>query len=208
MHFTKINSLEETKKSSEINNISNDKREDFSMYVVFPCSKCYQYTYGKKDQKGKKCPRCGRYHKMEDVLNGTYMELVETLKEANLLVRRKQNTYSEKRYGNNPYLSTVSSSFLINPKKSTKRKKVTKNFTEQEVKNDFERGNNFSDFCNILDELKEKYTQGPIKIFDMFFRKKGFTYNEIKRFKSIAINKKKITMFNKERDNLYYRIIS
>lgn len=185
-----------------------DQREDFSMYVVFPCSKCHQYTYGRKDQKGKKCPRCGRYHKMEDVLNGTYMELVETLKEANLLVRKRQNTYSEKRYGDNPYLSTVGSGFLINPKKFIKKKKKTKNFTEQEIKRDFEQKNDFLDFCNILDELNGKYTQGPIKIFDMFFRKKGFTYNEIKKFKRMAINKKKITLFNKEIDNLYYQIIS
>ena len=31
-------------------------------YIVFRCSKCFQYTYAKTSQKGKKCPRCGRNH--------------------------------------------------------------------------------------------------------------------------------------------------
>ncbi|MHA1729786.1 MAG: hypothetical protein ACTSWY_13810 [Promethearchaeota archaeon] len=39
-------------------------------YIVFKCTKCYQYTYAKINQKGKKCPRCGRYHKVVD-LRGT-----------------------------------------------------------------------------------------------------------------------------------------
>lgn len=36
-------------------------------YIVFRCTKCTQYTYAKTEQKGKKCPRCGRMHKVSDV---------------------------------------------------------------------------------------------------------------------------------------------
>ncbi|MBD3353313.1 MAG: hypothetical protein GF364_17665 [Candidatus Lokiarchaeota archaeon] len=56
-------------------------------YIVFLCSKCHQYTYAKVDQKGKKCPRCRRFHKVTDV-KGT---VVEGCTKAMRLVKKKQN---------------------------------------------------------------------------------------------------------------------
>lgn len=56
-------------------------------YIVFKCSKCFQHTYAKVSQKGKKCPRCGRNHTVEQ-LKG---DIVEGPTEAMKRVKRFQN---------------------------------------------------------------------------------------------------------------------
>lgn len=80
-------------------------------YIVFVCTKCSQFTYAKVTQKGKKCPRCGRYHELWEVEG----KIVETLKEANLLVRDLQNEIASKN-GGNPNLTPLILGFSIKKK--------------------------------------------------------------------------------------------
>lgn len=56
-------------------------------YLVFQCSKCHEYTYAYLGQKGKKCPRCGRYHQIERIQG----EIVSNITNAMIKVKEKQN---------------------------------------------------------------------------------------------------------------------
>lgn len=56
-------------------------------YIVFQCLKCHEYTYASIGQKEKKCPRCGRNHRMEKIKG----ENVDGLTAAMMKVKEKQN---------------------------------------------------------------------------------------------------------------------
>lgn len=87
-------------------------------YIVFRCSKCEQYTYAKIDQKGKKCPRCRRNHKVEklpgEIVEGptAAMEKVRYLQ--NTIITRKNRTF----LSSNPIVSFK----RLNKKKEEKSK--------------------------------------------------------------------------------------
>lgn len=78
-------------------------------YIVFICLKCHQYTYAKANQKGKKCPRCGKNHIISDISG----EIVNSLKEANFLVRRRQDEFAKNKGEKNQDLLSLTSGFFI-----------------------------------------------------------------------------------------------
>ena len=64
-------------------------KKDTTPYIVFCCSKCNQYSYVKTTQKTKKCLRCGRTHKVKNILDKG--EIVYGMSIAVRLLQDKQN---------------------------------------------------------------------------------------------------------------------
>ena len=154
-------------------------------YIVFTCSKCSQFTYAKVDQKGKKCPRCRRNHTVAN-LKG---EIVDSLKDASLLVRKNQSNFARNREGKDPNLSAIKSGFVV----SANKKPVNPNVrTKQKNLLEEEEGPSYLDFLLALEQLISSYSDLPDSSLFRFISKKGFSDSEIERFVSVAIRENKI----------------
>jgi len=60
-----------------------------SEYLIFSCTKCYQYSYVKTSQKTKKCLRCGRNHLVKNIIDSGIV--VEGITKALEVVKKEQN---------------------------------------------------------------------------------------------------------------------
>lgn len=82
-------------------------------YLVFACGKCGQYTYAKTSQKGKKCPRCGRNHKVNSV-NGRIVDgctaAMKTVKKLQDRMYKNSETFESSQ----PVVKLTSSALKIN----------------------------------------------------------------------------------------------
>lgn len=75
-------------------------KKDKTPYIVFECAKCKQYLYAKTTQKGKKCLRCGRHHRISSIIDSG--EIVYGMTSAVEKVKEKQNMYAERELGHKP----------------------------------------------------------------------------------------------------------
>lgn len=75
-------------------------KKDEKPYLVFPCTKCGQYTYAKLTQKGKKCLRCGRSHQLEKMKN--VGEIISGMSNAVETVKQRQNEPAREELGRDP----------------------------------------------------------------------------------------------------------
>ncbi len=166
-------------------------------YIVFICSKCHQYTYAKTNQKGKKCPRCGRNHRISEISG----EMVNGLKEANFLVRRRQDEFAENKGEKNQDLLSLTSGFNIK-----RNVKISSNF-KFIINNNNENGeNSYDDFLFRLKQLKCNYSILPENIFISYFTNNGLKSSEIKQFTLNALRDKKISKVTKNNNVKYYQI--
>ncbi len=175
-----------------------EKNTQIRKYIVFPCKKCCQYTYGRVNQKGKKCPRCGKNHKISEISG----EIVNNLKEANLLVRKKQDGFTIKNGFKNVDLASLTSGFSI-PGSDKSRSKFQQ-FRKKNKEND---KNSYNKFIFELKKLKCNFSTIPQTIFNLFFINKGFKSSEIRQFTKLALKDKKIDQNLKTNDVKYYQII-
>jgi len=175
-----------------------EKNAQIRNYIVFPCRKCYQYTYANVDQKGKKCPRCGQNHKISEISG----EIVNNLKEANLLVRKKQYEFDKKSGFKKLHLSSLTSGFTI-----PGSDKSTINFQQFIEKNRKDNKNSYNKFIFWLKQLKSNFSTIPENIFNLFFINKGFKSSEIRQFTKLALKNKKIDQNLKINDVKYYQIV-
>ena len=157
-------------------------------YIIFACSKCNQYTYAKSDQKGKKCPRCGRGHVITEV-NG---EIVESLVEASNLVRKLQSNFA----GQKPRLESKSFGFSVLNQKKSEEVVVNK-------KKSIEEGISYKEYLICIKNLKAIYTEMPAHIYSMFLQKKGLSEAEINQFSSVAIKENKLSYFFRKNQKYY-----
>ena len=165
-------------------------------YIVFICSKCHQYTYAKANQKGKKCPRCGRNHRISDITG----EIVNSLKEANILVRRRQEEFVENKGEKSQGLSSFTSGFIL------KRNSKTPSNFDFIINTNNNSENSYENFLLKLKQLKHNYSTLPENIFISYFTNNGLKSSEIKQYTLLALRDKIISEVNKNNKVKYYQI--
>jgi len=175
-----------------------EKNTQIRKYIVFPCKKCCQYTYARVNQKGKKCPRCMQNHKISEISG----EIVTNLKEANLLVRKKQNGFTKERGYKNLDLASLTSGFTI-----PGSDKSTIKIQQFRGKNKHNDKNSYNKFIFELKQLKCNFSTIPVNIFTSFFINKGFKSSEIRKFIKLSLKDKKIDQYLKNNNVKYYQII-
>jgi hypothetical protein len=79
-------------------------KKDETPYIVFPCSKCHQFTYVKTTRKAKKCARCGRINNLLKISETG--EIVLGISTAVKIVKKKQDELAVKELGNHPEFHT------------------------------------------------------------------------------------------------------
>jgi PHP family Zn ribbon phosphoesterase len=127
-------------------------------YIVFKCSKCFEYTYAKVSQKRKKCPRCGRNHTVQK-LKG---DIVEGPTEARNKVVLMQNM---KTGGKLPEFESLVRTIVISKASSSK------DFNE--IKTEF--GNFISVIYKFqLNEKIDPNSGFPAYILDILLNEIGF----------------------------------
>ena len=136
------------KMSSEFENGHGFKRDE-TPYLVFPCSKCKQYHYVKTTQKGKKCLRCGRHHKVENYLKQG--EIVKGMTTALELVKKKQN-----QFGGTPDLNSENEFIVAGNKKP---QPITKSKPRKTVEG--EEIDYYDYFLTMLEKIKEQFIEFP-----------------------------------------------
>ena len=164
-------------------------KKDETLYVIFACKKCQQYSYVKTTQKTKKCLRCGRMHQVQDILkNG---DTVSGMTEAVNAVKRKQNeiVIPEFRSGSD---FVVNANNRVRPKSSIKALRGT----YQEI--DYT-----SKFAEMLLELSKLYKRFPSYMLDIISTEYGIPAIELKTL--IRSAKKSGMLIKNGDDDLYYR---
>jgi hypothetical protein len=107
-------------------------KKDVTPYLVFPCSKCRQYTYVKTTQKSKKCARCGRMHIVDNILDSG--EIVNGISNAVELVKQKQDEFALNELGSKPEFRTPGDFMVatdIEPKRIAENEKPDHDYEQQ-----------------------------------------------------------------------------
>ena len=149
-------------------------KKDEKPYLVFTCSKCKQYLYVKTTQKGKKCLRCGRQHKVELIINTG--EIVEGMTAAVKTVQIRQNELAIKELGSDPELRAdegffvqgkVNKSYYNAPEFSTVLKKVD----NDELALNFKK---------MLYEISQSYSKFPSYLLEIMAENYAIPLSELK----------------------------
>ncbi len=145
-------------------------KKDETPYLIFACSKCKQFIYVKTTQKGKKCLRCGRQHKVDSITNSG--EIVNGMTDAVDLVKQKQAEFALKENGGNPELRATGD-FMS----SNKLRFISTHRKEKSVKDD----EDFSaDFTRLLSELSNMYGEFPYYLIEIMVEDYNIPINELK----------------------------
>ena len=144
-------------------------KKDENPYVIFACFKCKQYMYVKTVQKGKKCLRCGRNHKVSSVIDNG--EIINGITDAVNLVKQKQNEFAIKEIGGNPDFRS-SGDFIS----SNKIK-----FVPESKKKPLEEIEDYSfEFKRMLVEISTSYKSFPYYIIEMLAEEYKIPSEELK----------------------------
>ncbi|MFX0136290.1 MAG: hypothetical protein ACFFDN_21800 [Candidatus Hodarchaeota archaeon] len=146
-------------------------KTDTTPYLVFPCSKCKQYTYTKTTRKIKKCARCGRSHTVSKVMEDG--EIVNGISVAVELVKKRQNELAVRELGTSPEFRTINDFKILN---SVKDKSSKKEFlTKVEEGEDY-----YSKFKQMLIELSKMYLKFPFYTIEMMAENYNIPNSEVK----------------------------
>jgi len=142
-------------------------KRDETPYLIFNCSKCKQFSYVKTTQRTKECLRCGRQHKVSNIINSG--EIVKGMTTAVETVKTRQNELAIKDLGKNPELR-ASDEFTVvsSPKKKP-------NFDTIQDTNDL-----ISKFEKMLHEISDSYTEFPFYVFEIMAENFGIPLSELK----------------------------
>lgn len=143
-------------------------KKDESLYLVFACSKCKQYTYVKATQKTKKCLRCGRHHKVEKIANSG--EIVKGMTKAVEEVKRKQNEIAHKEYGGNVEFRSFED-FIVPVPIKTETSRIDISECEDDL---------LPQFKKMLLEISETYIKFPFYIIEIMAENYEISKSELK----------------------------
>ncbi|MFX1304402.1 MAG: DUF1922 domain-containing protein [Promethearchaeota archaeon] len=166
-------------------------KTDKTPYLVFPCSKCKQYTYAKTTRKTKKCTRCGRSHIVSKILS--IGEIVNGISVAVELVKKRQDELAIKELGTSPEFRTINDFAIL---KSVKGKSHKKEILDKEDNEE----QYYSKFKHILIELSNMYSKFPFYILEMMAENYNIPSSEVKL---LANTFQKQGILIKLDDNLY-----
>ncbi len=138
---------------------------DKTPYVVFPCSKCKQFMYVKTTQKTRKCLRCGRQHKVVNVV--TAGEIVEGMTEALNRVKQKQSELG----GNGPELRSSNDFKSSGKVRFVSKPKNVKAIIDDDYSAQFEK---------MLSELADIYQKFPYYLIEIMGEDFGIPDSELK----------------------------
>ncbi|MFX1572791.1 MAG: DUF1922 domain-containing protein [Promethearchaeota archaeon] len=141
---------------------------DQTPYYVFTCRKCHQYMYVKTTQKTKKCLRCGRSHKVENIQDSS--ELVNGVSKAIEVVKTRQHELAIKTIGDIPDLR-ASSDFKV--ARSSSRSRQIKN-----IENDDDRL--LKSYKKMLLKISSMYKKFPLYVIEVMADNFGIPSSEIK----------------------------
>lgn len=142
-------------------------KKDEKPYLVFTCSKCKQYLYVKTTQKGKKCLRCGRTHKVATIVDSG--EIVKGMTAAVKLVQTRQNELALQELGTDPELR-AGDDFRVSSS-------LKENFKVQSISDD----DDFStQFTEMLHEISSTYNTFPFYVFEIMAENFKIPVSELK----------------------------
>jgi len=141
-------------------------KKDETPYLIFECMKCRQYLYVKTTQKGKKCLRCGRNHKVSNILNSG--EIVNGMTAAVDMVKKKQDEFGKKELGHTPEFRAFGD-FKVATQKSKNM------FVDDESSEETTR-----QFKKMLFEISAMYKKFPIYIIEVMAENYGIPIAELK----------------------------
>jgi len=162
--------------------------KDETPYIVFRCSQCLEYTYAKTIQKSKRCPRCGKIHKVEQVLSRG--EKVNGISNAVDKVKQKQNKLAIQELGCAPDLRANGDFKIV----STANNRIDNE--------DFEAGNEYSKiFDKILREISKEYSKFPFYVIEMMAKRHKIPLDELgflvsKRMRQGSLTKSEDSFFH------------
>ena len=141
---------------------------DHTPYYVFTCTKCHQYMYVKITQKTKKCLRCGKAHKVENIQDSS--ELVNGISTVVEVVKARQNELAIQTLGDTPDLR-ASSDFKVARSCSTSR--GTKHIEKSD--------NGFLEkYKKMLLKISSLYREFPLYVIEVMADSFGIPSSEIK----------------------------
>jgi transcription elongation factor Elf1 len=158
----------------------NAFKKDEKSYLIFPCTKCGQYSYVKLTQKGKKCLRCGRTHQVKKIKN--LGEIVNGMSAAIEMVKKRQNELAIEKLGGDPDLLTT---------QSFKKVKEPSFTTYKEGK---EESDKYEKFKRVLIKRTKRFSEFPKYVIDILAEEIGISQSEKEKFIKIL----------KDRDHLIY----
>lgn len=142
-------------------------KKDETSYLIFECAKCKQYLYVKTTQKGKKCLRCGRNHRVSNILSSG--EIVYGMTAAVEMVKRRQNELGKKELGHTPEFRAFGD-FTVAVKKSNEITLNDEEFSEETT----------TQFKKILKEVSLTYKKFPLYIIEIMAEIYGIPASELK----------------------------
>ena len=138
---------------------------DKTPYLIFECVKCRQYLYVKTTQKGKKCLRCGRHHRVSSIIDSG--EIVPGMTAAVEKVKEKQNKFAERELGHRPEF------------RASKDFKV-EGFTPQNVRGEREEELSLATkFKKMLSDISNTYKKFPSYVFEVVAKDYGIPFSEL-----------------------------
>ncbi|MFX1593769.1 MAG: hypothetical protein ACFFCL_13835 [Promethearchaeota archaeon] len=146
-------------------------KKDETPYLVFPCSKCHQFTYVKTTRKYKKCARCGRLHTISKIMSSG--EIVNGISTAVEVVKNKQDNYAIRELGTPPEFRTFNDFKIVNSIKGRINKDEIRAKEEDDEEYCFK-------FKHMLHELSCTYSKFPFYIIEMMAEKYNIPNSEVK----------------------------
>ena len=150
-------------------------KRDETPYLVYACYKCHQYSYVKTTQKTKKCLRCGRSHKVENLLSKA--EIVNGMTSAVNRTKHLQNEFGYEQLKGEPDFASEGGFKIVS---SNQRKE--RNVSIIQPKNEDDDKQLFDSFILMLRELSEMFGTFPKYIIEIMAEKKHIPQSEISRF--------------------------
>jgi len=164
-------------------------KKDETPYLIFQCSKCYQYSYVKTTQNTKKCLRCNRTHQVQNLFGKG--EIVKGMTAAVERVKMLQNELARNKLGRDPDL--VSEKGFSLPQKDHFMKVTEFTSTVQDFE---EEEKQYPAFLTMLCELNSSYKKFPLYLINIMADEKGIPQPVIPSLIRKATREKKLKKMN------------
>jgi len=139
---------------------------DKTPYLIFTCSKCKQYMYVKTTQKGKKCLRCGRQHRVSLIIKSG--EIIQGMTAAVEKVKERQGEFAERELGHQPEFRAPNDYNVLGfvPQHEEKKRIGDLDLTNK--------------FQEMLSDISKTYKKFPSYVFEVKAEEYGIELSELK----------------------------
>ncbi|MFX1236963.1 MAG: hypothetical protein ACFFAS_20075 [Promethearchaeota archaeon] len=166
-------------------------KKDTTSYYIFACFNCRNYLLVKTTQKGKKCLRCGKYHRVLDLDHVS--EVVKGMTAAKDRLITLQNKLAIKELGEEPDFHAESELIVNTPKKKVR-----------DFQSKGKTTNEFDIFKRILLELDRKFKLFPGYLIEMMAEERKISNIKCESLIKKCMNGKLLV----RKDNGYYQLLT